>query len=123
MTTLITNEHVILEWTLPPLATDPQPVGAPDESEFNVISFTLSWRNETPITIDDGTTDIYLFNVEPEDYGAGLFSLTVVYSNSFINDILPRVTVINTTIPESKYIQGIISVIIYIMMLCFSISS
>ena len=104
MTTLITNKHVILEWTLPPLATNPQPVGAPDESEFNVTSYILSWRSETPITIDNGTADIYLFNVEPKDYGGGLFRLTVVYSNSFINDNLPSVAVINATIPESKYI-------------------
>ena len=104
MTTLITNEHVILEWTLPPLATTPQPIDAPDESEFNVTSYILSWRNENPITIDNGTTDIYLFNVGPDDDGAGLFSLTVVYSNSFINDILQPVSVIDRTIPESKYI-------------------
>ena len=85
-TSLLIDEYVILEWKLPPLATS-LPIDQLHslDSYFNVTGFTVFWGEGEPVSVDGGQTS-YLYYVN--DPGNVFFQVTVIYSNSFINNNL-----------------------------------
>ena len=59
----------------------------------------MFWGEGDPVSVDGGQTS-YLYYVN--DPGNVVFQVTVIYSNSFINDNLPRLSELSVEVPESQ---------------------
>ena len=109
---LITDSVVILEWTLPPLATLPPNIEPPTpESVFDVNGYFISimdFTNTDPVYLKGRDNTSYLFNeqtgVSP---GPITYAVRVDYSRTEINDNIREespggdVTLLEVEVPDT----------------------
>ena len=106
-TSLVTDSVVILEWTLPPLATIPDSIKPQTpESQFDISGyfiFILDLPNVDPVYLEGRDNTSYLFsdgNGLPPGPERITISLTVDYSRAEINDLIPGVSNVSVDIPS-----------------------
>ena len=109
-TSLITDSVVILEWTLPPLATLPPNIEPPTpESAFDVYGYFIYFNDTDPVYLEGRDSTSYLFNeqagVSP---GPITFAVRVNYSRAEINDNIPGESTLFEEVPETdgKYLNS-----------------
>ena len=93
---------VILEWTLPELATPPDNIIYPSlESQFDVSGYFISMESPNDMSeyVEGRDSTSYLFG--GLSAGTITFFLRVNYSRSEINDLIPGDTDITVSIPRS----------------------
>ena len=100
-TSLVTDTLVILQWTLPPLATTPDGIPIHESKYFTVTGYSLSMNMEpdTVVLLEGRDTTSHLYS-HLFDSHTIFFIVTVVYSDSRINDNLNRSTILPVTIPS-----------------------
>ena len=106
-TSLVTDSVVILEWTLPPLATIPDSIKPQTpESQFDVSGYSIfivDQPNVDPVFLEGRDNTSYLLS---EENGLSLepdritISLRVNYSRAEINDNIPGETNLLVDIPS-----------------------